>query len=51
LPADANADQKIEHAQQEGALDFYNRRKDEDILCQFVNGLGKELREVLIRQD
>jgi vacuolar-type H+-ATPase subunit I/STV1 len=51
LPADANADQKTEHAQQEGALVFYNRRKDEDILCQFVNGLAKELREVLIRQD
>jgi hypothetical protein len=50
LPADANADQKIEHAQQEGALVFYNRRKD-GILCQFVNGLGKELREVLIRED
>ena len=49
--ANANADQKTEHAQQEGALVFYNRRKDEDILCQFVNGLGKELREVLIRQD
>ena len=51
LPADANADQKTEHAQQEGALVFYNRRKNEDILCQFLNGLGKELREVLIRQD
>jgi hypothetical protein len=51
LPADANADQKTEHAQQEGALVFYNRRKNEDILCQFLNGLGKELREVLIHQD
>ncbi|CAB4009613.1 Hypothetical predicted protein [Paramuricea clavata] len=51
LPVDANADRKIEHAQQERALVFFNRRKDVDILCQFVNGLGKELREVLIRQD
>ena len=32
-------------------LVFYNQRRDEDILCQFVNGLGRELREVLIRQD
>ena len=51
LPEDASADQKMEHARQEGALVFYNKRRDEDILCQFVNGLGKELREVLIRQD
>ena len=51
LPTDANANQKEEHARQEGALVFYNKRRDEDILCQFVNGLGRELREVLIRQD
>ena len=51
LPAEANANQKEEHARQEGALVFYNKRRDEDILCQFVNGLGRELREVLIRQD
>ena len=51
LLAEANANQKEEHARQEGALVFYNKRRDEDILCQFVNGLGRELREVLIRQD
>jgi hypothetical protein len=27
LPADANAGQKIEHAQQGGALIFYNKKK------------------------
>ena len=45
LPAEANANQKEEHARQEGALVFYNKRRDEDILCQFVNRLGRELRE------
>ena len=40
LPANAN-----------GALVFYNKRRDEDILCSFVNALGRELGEVLIRQD
>ena len=51
LPEEANTNQKEEHARQEGALAFYNKRRDEDILCQFVNGLGRELREILIRQD
>ena len=51
LPAKANANQKDEHARQEGALVFYNKRRDEDILCSFVNALGRELREILIRQD
>ena len=31
-PAEANANQKEEHARQEGALVFYNKRRDEDIL-------------------
>ena len=39
LPADENGGQKIEHAQKEGAAVFYNTRKDEDILCQFLSGL------------
>ncbi|CAB4012833.1 Hypothetical predicted protein, partial [Paramuricea clavata] len=30
---------------------FYNKRKNEDVLCQFINGLNKDLKEVLIRQD
>ena len=30
---------------------FYNKRKNEDVLCQFINGLDKYLKEVLIRQD
>lgn len=51
LPAEANAEQKKEHARQEGALNFYNERKNEDVLCQFINGLGRELKEVLIRQS
>ena len=33
LPEDASTDQKIERAKQEGALAFYNTRKNEDILC------------------
>ena len=45
LPAEANANQKEEHARQEGALVFYNKRRYEDILCQFVIGLGRELRK------
>ena len=51
LPTEANVNQKEEHARQEGALVFYNKRRDEDILCRFVNGLGRELREILICQD
>ena len=51
LAEDASEEDKAEHAKQEGALDFYNTRKNEDILCQFINGLDKDLKEVLIRQD
>ncbi|CAB3984979.1 Hypothetical predicted protein [Paramuricea clavata] len=36
---------------QEGALAFYNKKKNEDVLCHFINGLDKDLKEVLIRQD
>lgn len=51
IESTASAAEKKKHAEQEGALAFYNQRKDEDILCQFINGLRKDLREVLIRQD
>ena len=51
LAEDASEEDKAEHAKQEGALDFYNTRKNEDILCQFINGLDKDLKEVLIRRD
>ena len=44
-------EQKTKRKEQEAALAFYNKRKDEDILCQFINGLKPDLREGLIRQD
>jgi hypothetical protein len=51
LPEGASAEAKNERFKQEGALAFYNKRKNEDVLCQFINGLDKDLKEVLIRQD
>ena len=46
-----SAVQKKKNNEQIGALAFYESRKAEDVLCQFVNGLEKGLRELLIRQD
>ena len=51
LPEEASTEQKNEKLNQEGALSFYNKRKNDDILCQFINGLDKDLKEMLIRQD
>ena len=51
LPEGTSAEVKNERFEQEGALEFYNKRKNEDVLCQFINGLDKDLKEVLIRQD
>ena len=51
LPESPGASQKNQHNEQLGALSYYEARKDEDVLCQFVNGLRRELREILIRQD
>ena len=51
LPEEESTEQKNEKLKQEGALAFYNKRKNEDILCQFINGLDKDLKEMLIRQD
>ena len=51
LPEEASTEQKNEKLKQQGALAFYNKRKNEDILCQFINGLDKDLKEIFIRQD
>ena len=51
LPEGACAEVKNEIFKQEGALAFYNKRKNEKVLCQFINCLDKDLKEVLIRQD
>ena len=51
LPDSPSAAQKKKNNEQIGALAFYESRKAEDVLCQFVNGLKKDLRELLIRQD
>ena len=51
LPESSSTAQKKKHNEQLGALSYYEARKAEDVLCQFVNGLRKELRETLIRQD
>ena len=51
LPESPSAAQKKKHNEQIGALAFYESRKAEDVLCQFINGLKKDLRELLIRQD
>jgi hypothetical protein len=51
LPEGTSAEVKNERFKQEGALAFYNKGKNEDVLCQFINGLDKDLKEVLIRQD
>ena len=51
LPDSPSAAQKKKYNEQIGALAFYESRKAEDVLCQFVNGLKKDLRELLIRQD
>lgn len=51
LPDSPSAAQKKKNEQM-GALAFCESRKAEDVLCQFViNGLKKDLRELLIRQD
>ncbi|KAJ7365130.1 hypothetical protein OS493_007779 [Desmophyllum pertusum] len=47
LPETPNTAQKKVHNEQLGALAFYETRKGEDVLCQFINGLKKDLREVL----
>ena len=51
LPEGTSVEVKNERFKQEGALAFYNKGKNEDVLCQFINGLDKDLKEVLIRQD
>ena len=51
LPEGTSVEVKIERFKQEGALAFYNKGKNEDVLCQFINGLDKDRKEVLIRQD
>ena len=51
LPESPSAAQKKKYNEQLGALSYYEARKAEDVLCQFVNGLRRELREILIRQD
>ena len=51
LPAEPSDAQKANRKEQEAVLAFYNKRKDEDILCQFINALKPDLREILIRQD
>ena len=51
LPESPSAAQKKKYNEQLGALSYYEARKAEDVLCQFVNGLRGELREILIRQD
>jgi len=51
LPESPSAVQKRKRNEQIGALQYYEARKAEDVLCQFVNGLKKEQMEILIRQD
>ena len=51
LPESPSAAQKKKYNEQLGALSYYEARKAEDVLCQSVNGLRRELREILIRQD
>ena len=51
LPEGESTEPKNENLKQERALAFYNERKNEDILCQFINGLDKDLKEVLMRED
>ena len=51
LPETPPATQKRKHNEQVGALGYYEVRKAEDMLCIFVNGLRKEQKEILIRQD
>lgn len=43
--------QKKKNNEPIGALAFYESRKAEDVLCYFINGLKKDVRELLIRQD
>ena len=51
LPEEASTQQENERLKQERALAFCKKRKNEDVLCQFINGLDNDLKEVLIRQD
>lgn len=51
LSEEPSAEERKQYTEQQAALKFYNQRKGEDILCQFINGLNPDLREVLIRQD
>jgi len=51
LPESPSATQKKKNNKQIGALAFYESRKAEDVLCQFVKGIKKDLRDLLIRQD
>lgn len=51
LPEGASAAQKKKNYEQIGALAYYEARKAEDVSCQFVDGLKKDLREILIRQE
>jgi len=49
LPESPSAAQKKKYSEQLGALSYCEARKAEDVLCQFVNGLRRERREILIR--
>jgi len=51
LPECPSAAQKKKYNEQLGALSHCEARKAEDVLCQFVNGLRREHRVILIRQD
>ena len=51
VPEGANDAQKKKNNEEVGALVYYEARKARDILYHFVNGLKKDLREILIRQD
>ena len=51
LTEDPSTAERVKNSEQKATLEYYNHRRDEDILCQFVNGLNIESREVLIRQD
>ena len=47
MPEGASEEVKNERFKQEGAMAFYNKRKNEGVLCQFINGLDKDRKEVL----
>lgn len=51
LTEDPSTAERKKNAEQQAVFEYFKRRRDEDILCQFVNGLSSETKEVLIRQD